>query len=117
MVDKLVLIPLEDFNDWAKYYKRDTIYKSDYKWLDQDIPTYGVPTLLVVNESKLTDEERISVGKLKTAIETSYEDLKVKGHPEWKKSTLRNGVNRIGLHLSRNAFVIISVCQKLLVLD
>ncbi|MBK6482232.1 MAG: hypothetical protein IPG01_03650 [Chitinophagaceae bacterium] len=88
MVDKLVLIPLEDFNDWAKYYKRDTIYKSDYKWLDQDIPTYGVPTLLVVNESKLTDEERISVGKLKTAIETSYEDLKVKGHPEWKKVNL-----------------------------
>lgn len=88
MVDKLALVPLEDFNEWARYYKRDTIYKTDYKWLDHDIPTYGVPALLVVNESKLTEEERMSVGKLKTAIETSYEQLKVKGHPEWKKVNL-----------------------------
>lgn len=90
MVDKLALVPLEDFNDWAKYYKRDTIYKADYKWLDNDIPTYGVPALLVVNEGKLTEEERTSVGKLKTAIETSYEQLKTKGHSKWKEVNLRD---------------------------
>ncbi|MBK9730397.1 MAG: TAXI family TRAP transporter solute-binding subunit [Chitinophagaceae bacterium] len=85
MVDMMTLVPLEDFNDWAKYYKRDTIYKTDYKWLDHDIPTYGVPTLLVVNESKLTEEDRASVTKLKAAIQTNYEQLKEKGHPEWKR--------------------------------
>jgi TRAP-type uncharacterized transport system substrate-binding protein len=81
---KLALVPLENINDWARYHKPDTIRKSDYKWLDHDVPTYGVASVLVVNESKLTDEERRAVLELKSGIESKFEQLKANGHPEWK---------------------------------
>jgi TRAP transporter TAXI family solute receptor len=87
-VDKLALIPLENFNDWAKYYKADTIRKTDYQWLDKDIPTFSVKSLLVVNEGKLTDEEKNTVMQLKTGILNKYDQLKVSGHPEWKDVNL-----------------------------
>lgn len=68
MVDGGTLLALEDFNGWARYYENDTVYKSDYKWLDKDIPTFGVRTLLVVNEAKLTDTEKKAIGDIKSAI-------------------------------------------------
>jgi TRAP transporter TAXI family solute receptor len=87
-VDELALVQLENFNDWAKYYMPDTIHKTDYKWLEQDIPTFSVPGILVVNESKLSPEERDNVMKLKSAIQSNIENLKAKGHPEWNKVNL-----------------------------
>ena len=89
-VDKLALIPLENFNDWAKYYKADTIRKTDYQWLDNDIPTFSVKSLLVVNEGKLTDEEKNAVMQLKTGILNKYDQLKTSGHPEWKEVNLND---------------------------
>ena len=85
MVDKLALVPLVDFNDWAKYYKPDIITKTEYKWLDQDIPTFSVRALLVVNESKLTTQERNDVTALRSAILNKDEQLKAGGHPQWKQ--------------------------------
>jgi uncharacterized protein len=84
-IDKLALIPLENFNDWAQYYKPDTIRKTDYQWLDRDIPTFSVKSLLVVNESKLTEEEKSNVMQLKNGILNKYDLLKANGHPEWKE--------------------------------
>jgi len=88
MVDKLVLVPLEDFGEWAKYYMPDTIQKTDYRWLEQNVPTFSVGAVLVVNESKLSAGDRDNVLKLKTAIQSKFEDLKVSGHPTWKQVNL-----------------------------
>lgn len=88
MVDKLVLVPLEDFGEWAKYYMPDTIRKTDYRWLEQNIPTFSVGAVLVVNESKLSAGDRENVLKLKTAIQSKFEDLKTSGHPTWKQVNL-----------------------------
>lgn len=88
MVDKLVLVPLEDFGEWAKYYMPDTIRKTDYRWLEQNIPTFSVGAVLVVNESKLSAGDRENVMKLKTAIQSKFEDLKTSGHPTWKQVNL-----------------------------
>lgn len=85
MSDDLELVPLEDFNGWAKYYENDTIYADNYKWLDENIPTFGVRTLLVVNESKLTADDKNKVLKLKMAIENKFDALKQNGHPKWKE--------------------------------
>jgi TRAP-type uncharacterized transport system substrate-binding protein len=85
MVDKLVLVPLENFNDWAKYYKPDTIRKAEYKWLDHDIPTYSVHAVLVVNESKLSPAERNEVLKLRSAMQDHYAQLKKSGHQKWSQ--------------------------------
>ncbi len=94
MVDKLALVPLVDFNDWAKYYKPDTIHKSEYKWLDNDIPTFSVPTVLVVNESKLqTEDDRNEIMKLRSAIQNNNEKLKTNGHPKWKEINLYEWTN------------------------
>ena len=72
MVDGMSILELDDFNGWAEHYENDTIYSGDYKWLDKNIPTFGVRTLLVVNESKLTDEEKQSVSVIKS---TSFKIL------------------------------------------
>jgi TRAP transporter TAXI family solute receptor len=88
MVDQLALVPLENFNDWAKYYKADTIYKGEYKWLEQDVPTYSVPAVLIVNEKKLSADERADVMALKAAIQAKFEELKASGHPQWKQVNL-----------------------------
>ena len=86
--DKLALIPLENFNDWAQYYKADTIHTTDYQWLDQDIPTFSVRSLLVVNESKLNESERASIKQLQMGIQGKLEQLKAEGHPKWQEINL-----------------------------
>lgn len=85
MVEDLDLVPLENFNDWAKYYDNDTIYAGDYKWLDYGVPTFGVRALLVVNESKLTADDKNKVLQLKMAIQNKFDELKKVGHPKWKE--------------------------------
>ena len=85
MTNELVMIELQDFNDWAKYYGNDTIYKGDYKWLDHDVPTFNVRTVLLVNEDKLTDADRKAVNQIVNGILNKYDVLKAEGHPKWKE--------------------------------
>ena len=88
LIEEIALIELENFNDWAKYYDNDTIYTTDYKWLDKDVPTFSVKTLLVVNESKLTDADKQSINQLKRSIMNGFDKLKTTGHPKWKEVDL-----------------------------
>jgi len=88
MIDPLAIIPLKDFNGWAKYYDNDTIYTTDYRWLEENVPTFSVKTLLVVNEKKLTDDDKNKIMKLKMGIENNFDELKANGHPKWKEVNL-----------------------------
>jgi uncharacterized protein len=85
MIDGGTLVEVNDLNGWAKYYENDTIYRSDYKWLDRDIPTFGVRTLLIVNNSKLRGADRQTVAAIKSGIIQNLDLLKQRGHPKWKK--------------------------------
>jgi TRAP transporter TAXI family solute receptor len=85
MIDGGTLVEVDDLNGWAKYYENDTIYRSDYKWLDRDIPTFGVRTLLIVNNSKLTSADRQTVAAIKSGIIQNLDLLRQQGHPKWKK--------------------------------
>ncbi|MCB0823336.1 MAG: TAXI family TRAP transporter solute-binding subunit [Bacteroidales bacterium] len=85
MADDLALVPLEDFNGWARYYQNDTIFAGEYKWLEQDVPTFAVRTLLVVNEAKLTPDDKNKILKLKMAIQNKFDELKMNGHPKWSE--------------------------------
>lgn len=89
-VDELALIALTDFNDWAKYYQNDTIYAGDYKWLEEDVPTFSVRTLLIVNEAKLSEEDKAEVIKLKNQMQNMYLLLEAEGHPKWKEVNFNN---------------------------
>ncbi len=82
--EPLTLLELDDVNDWAKDYERDTIYMDDYKWLDRDIPTYGVKTVIIVNESKLTTADREELQKMINGLKNNYDKLVKDGHPKWK---------------------------------
>ena len=82
------LLPLQDFNDWAKYYQKDTIYADDYKWLENDIPTYSIKTLLIVNEAKLSDQDRKDLALIIEGINTNMDKLKTNGHQKWKEVDL-----------------------------
>ncbi|MCU4175346.1 TAXI family TRAP transporter solute-binding subunit [Carboxylicivirga sp. N1Y90] len=84
MVDELILLELSNFNGWAKYYESDVISSLDYAWLERDIATFGVRTLLVVNEAKLSEEERQTVEDIKIGIIKALPQLKQNGHPKWK---------------------------------
>jgi uncharacterized protein len=85
MSDGISMIEMDDFNGWAKYYENDTVYRRDYKWLEKDIPTFSVRTLLVVNESKLTPAEKQTITSIRSGIIHDLDILKQKGHPKWKE--------------------------------
>lgn len=84
MVDGISLFELTDFNDWAKFYENDTIYSGEYKWLEKNVPTFGLRTLLVVNEAKLTNEDQQTVAAIKAGIVQNLDYLRKQGHPKWK---------------------------------
>ncbi len=88
LIEEIALIELENFNDWAKYYDNDTIYTTDYKWLETNVPTFSVKTLLIVNESKLTEDDKKAIHKLKMGIQNKFDILKETGHPKWKEVDL-----------------------------
>jgi len=84
MIDEITMLDLDDFNGWARYYEDDTIYSDDYKWIDKNTPTFGVRTLLVVNESKLTSEDKQTVSVIKSNIIQNLDHLRREGHPKWR---------------------------------
>lgn len=90
LLEEISLVELQDYNDWAKYYDHDTIYAKDYKWLEKDVPTFSVRTVLVVNESKLNDLDRKAISKLVNGIMGKYDVLKAQGHPKWKEVKFDN---------------------------
>jgi hypothetical protein len=85
MTDGITMLELDDFNGWAQYYENDTIYRGEYKWLDKNVPTFGLRTLLVVNESKLTNADKQTVDAIKTGIIQNLDLLRKQGHPKWKE--------------------------------
>jgi len=88
MISGLALVPLHDFDDWAKYYQNDTIYAEDYKWLEEDVPTFGVRTVLIVNEAKLTEQDHKDIKLMVEGINANMEKLKTDGHPKWSEVNL-----------------------------
>lgn len=84
----LKLLPLIDFNDWAQHYQKDTIRSGDYKWLEKDVPTFSVKTVLIVNESKLSEQDREAIALIIEGIKANMDKLKAEGHHKWKEVDL-----------------------------
>jgi TRAP transporter TAXI family solute receptor len=84
----LKFLPLQNFDDWAKNYQDATIHASDYKWLEEDIPTFSVKTLLIVNEAKLSDQDRKDIAEIIKGINANQDKLKSNGHHKWKEIDL-----------------------------
>jgi uncharacterized protein len=93
MVDGISLLTLTDFNGWARFYENDTIHSSDYKWLNHDVPTFSVRTLLVVNDAKLTANDKRTVDAIKAGIAQNLGYLKANGHPKWNTVLMPDDVD------------------------
>ncbi|MBK3517604.1 TAXI family TRAP transporter solute-binding subunit [Carboxylicivirga marina] len=93
MVDGLVLLQLRDFNGWAKSYENDVIKAGEYEWLEKDIDTFSLRTLLIVNEDKLTEEDKKVVEAIEAGIAKNIAILQKEGHPKWSTVEIESGAS------------------------
>lgn len=84
---KMQLSPLENINGWADYYIPLTMAAKTYPWLNEDVSTYGVPSVIVVNKNKLTEKDIEDLKMWKAVTLENLEQLKINGHPSWKAAT------------------------------
>jgi TRAP transporter TAXI family solute receptor len=90
MLTQLSLMNLNNVNDWAKYYTPETITAGTYKWLDEDVKTYGVQTVMIVNEAKLNDQDRLLIDTFTQSVKDHYVTLVEIGHPKWAEVNFAN---------------------------
>jgi TRAP transporter TAXI family solute receptor len=90
MVTQLSLMNLTNVNDWAKYYTPEVIEAGTYKWLENDVSTFGVQSVLVVNESKLNEDDRLLIDLLTQSVKIHYTTLVETGHPKWAEVNFAN---------------------------
>ena len=83
---KLELSSLENINGWADYYTSVTIPAQTYIWQKADVFTYAVPSVIVVNMAKLSEEEIQQLKQWRTSTTEGIEQLKQDGHPAWQKA-------------------------------
>jgi len=85
MIIQLNLMNLTNVNDWAKYYTPKVIKAGTYKWLENDVQTYGVRTVMVVNEAKLTVDDKVLIARFTQSVKIHYTTLVETGHPKWSE--------------------------------
>ena len=85
---KFKLVSLENINGWADHYTPMTIPAGTYNWQKTDVSTYGVPSVVVVNMDKVTDEEKELLLQWRANTIENLENLKANGHPTWKTATV-----------------------------
>ena len=85
---KYKLVSIENMNGWANPYIPTTITAGTYNWQKSDVSTFGVPSVVVVNMAKISDEEKQLLLQWKALIIENLEELKANGHPAWKTATL-----------------------------
>lgn len=90
MADPIVILNLTEFNGWAQYYDSAVIEKDDYKWLKEDIATFSVKSVLIVNEAKITPTDRSEIKRLLDGIRSNRAKLNEQGHPAWKEIDLED---------------------------
>lgn len=81
---KMELTSIENLNGWADYYTPITMEAGTYPWQKEAISTFGVPSVIVVNKSKLSEEDLADLKLWKSTIIENLETLKTTGHSSWK---------------------------------
>lgn len=81
--DELTLLTVDNFKGWAKNYEPSVIKAGEYQWLENDVPTFAVQTVLLVNEEKLTDDDKVLLKELVAKLKANKANLATEGHPKW----------------------------------
>jgi TRAP transporter TAXI family solute receptor len=83
VVTKVSLMNLENLNGWAEYYTPEVIKAGTYKWQANDVQTFSIKTVLVVNDSKLTAKDRELLALFTQTLKIKDTNLVEIGHPGW----------------------------------
>lgn len=81
---QMELVPLENINGWAYYYVPETIEAGSYLWQPTAVSTFSVPSVIVVNKAKLTEQDIASLKAWRASVIQNIEQLKATGHPSWR---------------------------------
>ncbi len=72
---------------FEEIYYKSNLKKSEYPFLNEDIPTFAVRSLLVANIKKFDKEEKLELNKFLAAIRDNFTNLQINGHPKWKEAS------------------------------
>lgn len=78
------LIPIRSFR-LKKVYSKRTIPDSTYSWMEDDVKTFAVKSILATNIKGETIAQSYNITKLLTSIEKNIDVLRSSGHPKWRE--------------------------------
>jgi TRAP transporter TAXI family solute receptor len=84
---KLVSVKHKSLKD---IYVKKKIDVEAYPWMEKKVITIAVPTLFVLNNSKIDDNFKKEVEKLYFDIKDNVTKLQADGHPKWKDVYYKN---------------------------
>ena len=90
--DQIKLVPIvhEDLKDT---YEQATISADTYSWVEKEVKTYGVRSVLCVSIDKETPKDVEMINAFLTAIKNNLNKLQAEGHPAWKVVNFKdNGI-------------------------
>lgn len=88
---KLIPIPKDD--NLSKIYTPTVIKADTYSWIEEDVTTYSIKSILVAFNSKEGTQEYQAVSDLVKVLLTNLPNLKQLGHPKWKEVCPTDYVN------------------------
>jgi len=83
--DSIRLIPITDTRLERSYYSKSIIPKNTYHWINYDIPTYAVRSLLITAVDNDNPMDKNNVKRLLRDIKSNILELQRAGHMQWKR--------------------------------
>lgn len=80
---QLKLAEVENINGWADYYTPLTLTPQFYMFLKANVNTFSVPSVVIVNKKKLSEEELAMLKEWKANTIQNIDNLKGYGHKSW----------------------------------
>jgi TRAP transporter TAXI family solute receptor len=89
MLDNVHFLPMNDPKMLSEY-KPTQLTREDYAFVEENVPTIAVPSLLVSYDfTQVRGQGRCELlGKLARALRKDMTTLKTRGHPKWKEVNL-----------------------------
>jgi len=81
---QLQLAEVDNIKGWADYYTPLTLTSDYYPFLKANVDTYSVPSVVIVNKKKLSEEDIALLKEWRSGIINNIDDLKSFGHKSWQ---------------------------------
>ncbi|MCF8298779.1 MAG: TAXI family TRAP transporter solute-binding subunit [Saprospiraceae bacterium] len=90
--DQIKLVPIVD-DKLKDAYEPATITADTYTWVDKDVQTYGVRSVMVASIADETPQQAEKLSSFLNAIKNNLTKLQAEGHPAWKVVNFKdNGI-------------------------